>query len=1019
MERSGEKMIEFRWTTYCDGGEELIGELLSGTLSDVGRRVVLLPTRRIVQQAKLGIALKGGGFTGPLITFNDLPRYLYDVLKGPQPVMETSVRDQIVRGIMQDIDLPSLSRKGDVRPGMVRSVSAALGELMSEGVSHRKLKEVARSRRSTDLAGIYKRYMMEIRERNIVDPDLLALGSVSLLRGSDLRLDSLGVYLPGRLPRSQLELLSLLMTRTDHVIMIEHASREPPEIPGIARVPPRPRPDPRVPLPGEKALSRLVSDRKIKAICGTDPMNETRSVFRDIKRRCLEEGLPPSSISMVLPSKRSRDDVVRAAALEYGVPVDQGEDLPLETVPIISDLMMLLGLPGNGFRRSEVVETLSSPFMMLESGDGTRLTGFDLELLTRLAGMGPTRRSPEEGWSRPLMELAGVAPDHVRELAIRFRPPLLELLEKLDAASRGRRTVKEHLETVSGIISYLRMEEMLEVVLGEGERTSKAVGGEGPFEMNRSAFRTFRSLLRSIERRSRVLSLGRTPFPEFLKSIGMEVSRSRVRSAPRSAGVQVMGLEEAAGLKLGTAYFMDLVEGSLPSVEGSFRFLSDPERLDLGLPASSDRRKELELLAITMGSTDEPVVSLHRNEGERPVLISSFIEDLSLDWTDTGSDPRSIVELHRRIGELNSTSISRDRREFLSLPHLLYNCGEDQDRIMRGMLSGRKRRCRESNEHSGRIMDPDLLAAIQDRYGRDHVWSVTQFETFRKCPYQFLVRYLFGLEELEDLEPGIPPEKRGLIFHEAAERFYERFRAEVAPRVTRENLDDAREVMRSITLEVMDRYPNRGPYWDALGDQLLGSDGEKGLMDCFLESEAGYTGQFLVHGTELRFGLREGTLSAVRISLPGEETGEEVFLLRGSIDRMDVLSTRHGEMDFIWDYKTGSSEVEKDSVQVPLYLAALRKLFPEHYPAGGGYYYVRRRGSIERVPVLGAGVWEGKVMDRDCLQAHIEDLEKELHSTVERCLEMIDSICAGDLSARSGCREKYCPFDNICRRRDA
>ncbi|MGA1866660.1 MAG: PD-(D/E)XK nuclease family protein [Thermoplasmatota archaeon] len=1019
MERSREKRIEFRWTTECDGGERLIGELLSGTLSDIGRKLVLFPTRRMVQQAKLRTARDGGGFTGPMMTIGDLPRYLYDVLKGPQPVMDGSVRDQIVRGIMTEIELPSLVRRGDVRPGMVRSVSAALGELMSEGVSHRRLEEAARSRRSMDLASIYKRYMMKIRERNIVDPDLLAVESVSLLRGSDLRLDSLGIYLPGRIPRSQLELISLLITRTDRVLVVEHASREPPDLPGIVDIPFRPQMEPGVPLPGERALSRLVSQRKIMAICGTDPMDEARSVFRDIKRRCLGDGLPPSSFNIVLPSKRSRDDIVRAAAYEYGVPVDQGEDLSLETVPIISAFMMLLALPETGFRRREVVEALSSPFFLLKDGNGERLTGRELELLTRLAGMGPTRRSPKEGWSKPLMELAGDAPDHIREIAIRYRPPLIELLEMLDKASAGRRTVREHLENVSGLASYLMMEDMLGKVLEEGERISGTERGGGPFEVNAVAFRTFLSVLRSLGRRSRVLSLGRVSYQEFLESVRMEVSRSRVRSAPRSAGVQVMGMEEAAGLKLGTVYIMDLVEGSIPSVEGSFRFLSDAERLDLCLPPGTDRRKELELLAITMGSADEPVLSLHHNEEDRPVLISSFIEDLSLEWADTGSDPRSRVELHRMIGELSSPAISRGRDDFLCLPTLLSNCGEDQERIMRGILSGRKRKCREPNEHSGRIIDPDLLALIEDRYGRDHVWSVTQFETFRKCPYQFLVRYLFGLEELEDLEPGVPPEKRGLIFHEAAERFYERFRAQVAPRVTRENLDNAVKLMHDVTLEVMDRYPNRGPYWDALRDQLLGSEGEKGLMDCFLEVEAGYTGQFLVQGTELRFGLPEGTFPAVCLSLPGCEAGEDVFRLRGSIDRMDVLATRNGELDLIWDYKTGSSEVDKESVQVPLYLAALRKLFPEHYPAGGGYYYVRKRGSIERVPVLGADIWNGTVMDRDGLQAHIEDLERELHSNMERCLGFIDSIRSGDLSAQPNCRDRYCPFDQICRRRGA
>ncbi|MBN1390007.1 MAG: PD-(D/E)XK nuclease family protein [Candidatus Thermoplasmatota archaeon] len=1021
MECSGGLRIEFRWTADCDGGKGLIGEILSGTLSDIGRRLVLLPTRRMVQQAKLRIAMEGGGFTGPIMTPGDLPRYIYDILKGSKPVIDVPSREMMIGSIMREMELFSLVRGRDVRPGMVRSVSLTIGELISECVPPGTVKKAAKSKRSMELAGIYDRYMDGLQNLGVIDQDMLAEGAASLLEVTDLKLDSMGIYLPGRLPRSLLELISLLARRSGMVLIMEHNSRKPPIIPGMEKIPTRPAMNVKVPLPGEKNLSRLVMERPVTGICGMDPMEETRSIFRDIKRRCLEERVPPSSISIVLPSKRSRDDIIRAVAEEYRVPVDQGEDLPLEEVPVITAIMRLLDLPASGFRRRDVVEVLSSPFIMLSEEGRERLTGSQLEMLTRTAGMGPTRRSPEEGWSKPLLELGNDAttPDMVREMAVRFRTPLVGLLKRLEKASKERQTVKGHLDALSGLISYLEMSDRLSAVAEEGEKAVGAMRGEGPFQVNVVAFRTFLSSLRSLYRRSRVLSSGKMTFGEFLDLLRIEVSRSRVRSAPRSAGVQIMGLEEAAGLRLGIAYFGDLVEGSLPSVESSFRLLSDTERLDAGLPDRMVRRKELELLAMTLGSTDEPVICVHRSEGDRPVLPSSFVEDISMDWTDTGNDPRSMVELHRKIGELNSPSSGVVRGEFLTLPELMMNTGEEQERVRRGVRSNRKRRQTDANEHSGRIMDDGLLVMIKEKFGPNHVWSVTQFETFRKCPYQFLVRYIFGIEELDDLEPGIPPEKRGIIFHEAVERFYDRFRVKYDRRVTEKNIDEARKMMRSITMEVMDSYPNKGPYWDALREQLLGTEGEMGLMDCFLEVEAQYQGNFLVEGTEIKFGLPDGTHPAVTISLPGAGEGSDDLLLRGSIDRMDVLTTRDGELGFIWDYKTGAFKVDQGSVQVHLYLAALRKLFPERYPGGGGYYYVRRRGSIERVPVIGEDIWMGVVLDREGLQAHINELGTEVQSTIERCLGMIDSIRCGDLSAMSNCKEDWCPFGHLCRKGDA
>ncbi|MGA1820278.1 MAG: PD-(D/E)XK nuclease family protein [Thermoplasmatota archaeon] len=1013
MEAEGQasrSRTELRWVSRCDGGTGLIGELLAGGLADIDDVIILLPTRRIVQEAKLRMARGKGGFTGMIMTPGDLPRHLYDMLKGSAPVMDVSSRQYLVREIMTELELRSLVRAGDVRPGMVNNVSMTLGELISEGVSHRDLERAARNGRSRELVEVHRRYIGELRKRNMVDPDMLAAGSLALLEGSELRLSSLGIYLPGELPGTLSSLISALAGRSDRTLVMEHASREVPRFLEFEEVPERPGFDPSVPLPGLRALSRMGSKRTFPSISGMDPMEEARSVLRDIKASC-QKGSDTASVTIVLPSKRARDDVVRAAALEYGVPVDQGEDTDLMMVPVVSAVFELLGLAGEGFRRRSVVECLSSPFLSLLDDAGERITGQQLELLTRTAAMAPTRRRVKEGWSDPLLSIErdDGMPDDVRLLSSRCRKPLVSLLELLDTAHRSRSTIAGHVSSVRSIMDRTGVESGLSRVVEEGG---------GPFEMNSYGFQALGSLLRSMERRSRVLAIGRVSFSDFLDSLRLEASRKRIRSAARVAGVQVMGLEEAAGLDLGKAYFMDLVEGSIPSVNGSFRLLADAERADLGLPVGRERRERLELLAMALGSTEEPVLCHHRNQGDRLVLRSSFIEDLSLEEVDPGSDPRSRLELHRRIGELIDPAGKVPGAGAMSVPELIAGSGEDALRLRRGVVSFRRRRQAEANEHSGRIVDDDLLSVIRDRFGPDHVWSVTQFETFRKCPYQFLVRYLLRIEELEDLEPGIPPEKRGLIFHEVAERFYDRFRKEHDRRVTVENIPMARSLIREVTGQVMDAYPNAGPYWDALKDQLLGLEGEEGLLDCFLDTEAVYPGHFLVDGTELRFGLPEGSLPAVDVSLPGETDSLDRFRLRGSIDRVDVLSTRDGDIDFIWDYKTGGSDVDPESVQVFLYLAALRKLRPANFPGGGGYYYVRKRGSIQRAPVHGEDIWSGKVLDRDGLQAHIGNLGEEVHSTVRRCLEFIDSIRAGDLSPQQGCKERYCKFDNICRRRE-
>jgi RecB family exonuclease len=462
------------------------------------------------------------------------------------------------------------------------------------------------------------------------------------------------------------------------------------------------------------------------------------------------------------------------------------------------------------------------------------------------------------------------------------------------------------------------------------------------------------------------------------------------------------------------------VDDQVPSKENRFRLFTEGEKETIGLVEDDHRRIQLENLAMSIGSTSEPVLCFHTNIGDRPTSVSSYIQDLNLGEVDTGSDPRSMVELHKAIGDLLDPASSNYRKDapLYTIPDLLARSKEYYERLERGIGSYRHRKGSEVSEYSGRITDDGLLMSIRDRFDSDHVWSVTQFETFRVCPYLFFIRYILGIQEMEDLEPGIPPEKKGLIFHEVVDRFYDEFRRKHHERVDETNLPVATRSINSIALDVIDKHPNKGPYWDALKDLFMGYQKEKGLLQCFLEVEAGYKGPFLVDFTEKKFGMKEGGEPAVQISLIGEGSGMDTFRLRGSIDRTDVLRTREGDLDFIWDYKTGSRDVDKDSVQVPLYLAALRRLFPDHYPAGGGYYYVRKRGSITRQPKLGDAVWDGSVKDVDDLRSHIRDLDSSIQDSVQRCLEMIDTIRSGDLSPHEGCRDRYCKFLHLCRRGD-
>ncbi len=55
------------------------------------------------------------------------------------------------------------------------------------------------------------------------------------------------------------------------------------------------------------------------------------------------------------------------------------------------------------------------------------------------------------------------------------------------------------------------------------------------------------------------------------------------------------------------------------------------------------------------------------------------------------------------------------------------------------------------------------------------VISLSALETAMACPCQFYLNVLLGLQELPELEPGLPPPERGSVIHEVLQTFTRRF----------------------------------------------------------------------------------------------------------------------------------------------------------------------------------------------------------------------------------------------------
>lgn len=989
------KGIVTRSIIRSDGGAGLVLELFSGDLKHQSESLLVMPTERGCFHAKRHLLGRGGGISGSIITPRRLGEILYDHLLFQEPVLDLSGREILIRGILKKRSLPRLSSKGSIRAGMAKYLAREIGELITSGTSPGTL--IPLGDRKGDLGRLLALYLEELDKRDLTDPEQIPWKVLERINERELTWKRMGCHMLGPLPNSHKQLISALSPLMEPAIFEEHPTRTGEKSDLSFKIPFR----------GEQGRQTIEAQVTVKVIRSMNLWDEVDSTARIIKDMAVRENIDPARMTMIVPSRRDYDRTVRLIFGRYGIPLSLGNDMRGNTIPRISSILGLLRSPLDGYLRDQVLSPLSLKAIRLPHEGEEELNWLDLERLTREGFITGGSREPVQDWIDGLVSISqdDSRSGSTRSRALAWSESVSRLFNDLEALSSARMSIPDRCFMVSGFLERYH------------------------FDSDHDGFGRDHDImiqaLRALRRRAVLIDSGKGDHSEFMNLLVQELEKVKVTTEKDGPGVSLVGLSGSMGADLDICFFCGLTSSMLPSGSGAFRILSKRERIEMSIQEVSDRRKELEELAIALNSARLVYLSYHLENRGKPTDISPLIENLDMERVLPPRKVLSVNDAVRRIGELNDPSFHLYDRGTPQEDPIMYDQGalldlldeELKNNVERGLLGRNNRTASGPNPYKGSILDEALTESLRMRFGPDHVWSPSRLETYRQCPYSFFAKYVLGIREREKLDPGVPPEKKGSIFHSIAEKFYDEMKKRGRSRVRASELDQAWVLISSIAEDELSGYNYSGPYWEALRDQLLGSDGEEGLLMEFLRIEVQYDGAFRVEGTEVRFGpLKDRDEEGVALSLSGT-SGLDSFLLQGSIDRLDSADLGRRRLNYIWDYKTGSRDIPDDSLQVPLYLAALSRIDPGIVPAGGGFYYIRRKGSIRRAPALGGAIWKGA--SPGDLDRELSGIRESVQNSVTTSLEMIDMVRSGNFSPDTSCRSRWCPHAGICRRRES
>ncbi len=766
-------------------------------------------------------------------------------------------------------------------------------------------------------------------------------------------------------------------------------------------------------------------------IDAVDTVEEARAIVRRVLEAA-RSGTPFHRIGILFPASGPFSGVLTEELRAAGIPFHGRSTRPLAASMPARVLLGLLGLPEARFRRTAVMDWLTSgPILDPGSEDSHRLApSAQWDEISRDAGISVESQAPRDRahWQRRLEAFASQPREASRADAARslaafvsrlkadLEPPPARSSAALAAWARtlllrylGFESDARHWGDEAAATSYASI-----LALLESASHHEIVPAAGP----RAA------LVSAADRRRYLASI-----------LEQALASSDGRLGPFGDGVYLGAIGSARGMDFSRVFIAGMVEGVFPAPSAEDPLLPDAEREDAAIETRHARSLNARFdYLCALATAPVRTLSFARSDiggqarqspsrwliesvsvlAAKPVAVESLNTLRSQPWFTVATSFEH--SLHQQPGEANS-------RQDWELEAFIASGGKlpsvfDQDPSLRsglGAASATLPAWARRTPEDPSTLSPWAGGASGLSDGVSGIYSPTSFETLAACPFKYFLGNVLHVKETA--EPGdahrLEARDRGAIVHDSLERFFVDAAAEMrlpGPSDTWAVEDHAR--LAAAAGEICDRFEAAGKTGGAalwyvdrariLRDLkgFLAADDERRLV----------SGNAFLHA-ELSFGFqpREGEESANQPPVAVPLAGGDVVHFRGRIDRVD--RSPGGEL-IVYDYKTGRASEYKNlssaddplsggrHLQLPIYALAARAAFGDA-PVSAYYWAASEQEGYKAY---------GYQVDEATLTRLGEVLAVLAHLVGDGLFPQVP----GKPSRNSYENCRYCPFDRVC-----
>lgn len=614
--------------------------------------------------------------------------------------------------------------------------------------------------------------------------------------------------------------------------------------------------------------------KNIKTILTLNPYEEIEYVAQNIIKLVRDEGYKYSDIAIIARNIDEVQSKVKAILGNNCIPVfiDNKEDLARSQ--FIKYILALLEILAKNWSQEAVISYIKSGFLKIDEDDIYKLENYVIKW-----GIQGSKWYKED-WE--------YEEENFNELREKIVLPILDLKAKLEGQKTATNISKAIYSFLDKNDIYTQIEEKI-----------KKYEESGNILLSKNCKASLENLIEVLDEIIYIFEDQKMSFEKYREILKIGLSYKELGNIPEVIDQVILGdIERSRSHEIKIAFILGVNDGNFPRINKIEGFLNDDDRETLKSLGKEIAKGSLEL-------TYEDQFNIYK-------ALTTAKEKLYLMYTSTDKDgatlrqsilitkiKRIFPNLKEESTILNSepeiTSKQATFQELLFELQKLKN-GEQIDDIWYEVYNWYKTDPKWSNILEKAMIElkylktPEKISKenIEKLYGKTLKTSISKLETYRRCPFQYHLKYGLKLQEKEEFK--VRAIDTGSFMHEVIEEFFRR--AEDVKKITEE------EISKLVDEIILDKLSLRKNYLFTSNKKFIALTNR---LKRIINKSLGYivyqiqNSDFTVLANEVEFSK---TINNVEIT--------------GKIDRVDI--SNDGDFLRVIDYKSSSKNINLNDV---------------------------------------------------------------------------------------------------------